>query len=73
MKKFIFGIILSVIGLIYSFACFVYAVLNPCTVNGQGGLLVSFSENDVLIPFLIATLILSIGVLICGYEAYRKQ
>ena len=66
MKKFIFGIMLSVIGLIYSFACFVYAVLNPCTVNGQGGLLVSFSENDVLIPFLIATLILSIGVLICG-------
>mgnify|MGYP003187717198 CR=1 FL=1 len=58
MKKFIFGIMLSVIGLIYSFACFVYAVLNPCTVNGQGGLLVSFSENDVLIPFLIATLIL---------------
>ena len=72
MKKFIFGIILSVIGFIYSFACFVYAVLNPCTVNGQSGLLVSFNKNDVLIPFLIA-LILSIGVLICGYEAYGKQ
>lgn len=73
MKKFIFGIILTVIGFIYSFACFVYAMLNPCMVNGQSGLLVSFSENDVLIPFLIAILILSIGVLICGYEAYRNQ
>ena len=73
MKKFALGIILSTIGFIYSFACFVYTILNPCIVNGQGGLIVSFRENDVLLPFLISILILIIGVLICGYEAYRKK
>ena len=72
MKKFALGIILSTIGFIYSFACFVYTILNPCIVNGQSGLIVSFRENDVLLPFLISILILVIGVLICGYEAYRK-
>lgn len=73
MKKFIFGIILSGIGFIYSFACFVYAVLNPWTIDGQSGLIVSFRGNDVLIPFLISTLILIIGILICGYEACRQK
>lgn len=73
MKKFVFGIILSVIGFIYSFACFVYTVLNPCIVNGQSGLIISFRENDVWIPFLISILILVIGILILGYEAYRQK
>ena len=54
MKKFALGIILSTIGFIYSFACFVYTILNPCIVNGQSGLIVSFRENDVLLPFLIS-------------------
>ena len=73
MKKFLFGIILSVIGFVYSFTCFLYATLNPCIVNNQSGLIISFRANNVLIPFLISMMLLIIGVLICGYEAYRQQ
>ena len=73
LKKFIFGIILSVIGFIYSFTCFVYAVINPCTVNDRSGFMISLRANNVLIPFFISTFILIIGILICGYEAYRKK
>ena len=61
MKKFIFGIILSVIGFIYSFTCFVYAVINPCTVNDRSGFMISLRANNVLIPFLASIFILVIG------------
>ena len=73
LKKFIFGIILSVIGFIYSFTCFVYAVINPCTVNDRSGFMISLRANNVLIPFLISTFILMIGIRICGYEENRKK
>lgn len=51
MKKFALGIILSTIGFIYSFACFVYTILNPCIVNGQSGLIVSLGKMMYYFPF----------------------
>lgn len=73
MKKFVFGIMLTVIGLIYSTFCFIYAVMNPWDYNGISGLLGAFLGTETLIPFLISMTVLIIGLIICGYEAYRRK
>lgn len=73
MKRFIFGIILIIIGLLYSLICFVYAILNPWISNDKTGLIVSLNQNHVLIPFLISVIILCLGILVCGYEAYKNK
>lgn len=73
MKKFVFGIMLTVIGLIYSAFCFIYAVMNPWNYNGIFGLLGAFLGTETLIPFLISMTVLIVGLIICGYEAYRRR
>ena len=72
MKKFIFGIILCVIGLAFSLSCFIYTIVHPyMTYNDNEGLLASFLGNHTLIPFIISMLVLIVGVIICIYEAYK--
>ncbi len=71
MKKFICGIILCVIGLMFSLACFIRTIYKPFNYNGTEGLLASFLGNNTLIPFIISMIVLIIGVSICIYEAYK--
>ena len=73
MKRFIFGITLTVIGLVYSTPCFLWAVVKPWTWNGIGGLLGSFLGTDTLIPFILATMLMVLGLLISGMEAFHKK
>lgn len=72
IKKFLFGIVLVVIGLIFSHTCFYYTINHPYIVNGVDGLMVSFIANNLLIPFIIFSIICLCGIIICWYEAYRK-
>lgn len=71
LKKFICGIILCVIGLMFSFVCFIRTLYNPFYYNGREGLLASFLGNNTLLPFIIFMLVLIAGVSICIYEAYK--
>lgn len=73
MKKFVFGIMLTVIGLIYSAFCFIYAVMNPWDYNGISGLQGAFLGTETLIPFLVSMTVIIVGLIICGYEAYRRK
>lgn len=71
LKKFICGIILCVIGFMFSFVCFIRTLYNPFYYNGREGLLASFLGNNTLLPFIISMLVLIAGVSICIYEAYK--
>lgn len=73
MKKFVFGILVLVIGLIFSAFSFMYAVMNPGIYNDTEGLRGSLLCADLMAPFRISTIVMLIGLYICGYEAYRKK
>lgn len=73
MKKFIFGILLTVIGLLFSGFGFIYAIMNPGTYNDIAGLRGSLLCADLLVPFIISLIVLIVGVAICGFEAYRRK
>lgn len=72
-KKMICGVLLSVIGLVYSAFCFIYAAVHPWNYNGIGGLLGSFLGTDMLLPFILSTAVVCIGLILCFVEAYRKH
>ena len=72
-KKMICGILLTVLGLIYSVICFVYTLMHPCVYNGIGGLMGAFLGADTLVPFIISTIVMCAGLLLCFIEAYRKH
>lgn len=73
MKKFLFGMLISTIGLLFTTICFVYSVIKPGIYNEIGGLLGSLLVNHMLMPFIISLIILLIGLIICGYEAYFNK
>ncbi|WP_295744564.1 hypothetical protein [uncultured Oscillibacter sp.] len=72
-KKMVCGVLLTVVGLIYSAFCFFYTLMNPCIYNGIGGLMGSFLGADTLLPFMISTAVMCIGLLLCFLEAYQKH
>jgi len=73
MKRMIFGILLALIGLVYSFFCFLWAVKNPWYYNGIDGILGSFLGTGTLLPFILSLLLLIIGTAVCCCEAFRKK
>lgn len=73
MKKFIFGVMLAVIGFIVSIFCFIYAVMNPWNYNGITGLRGAFLGTHTGYPFVISMIIMVIGLSICFYEAYISK
>lgn len=73
LKKFLFGILVSLVGLIFSSFSFMYAIMNPGIYNGTDGLLGSLICTDLLYPFIISIIVMLIGLFICGYESYRRK
>lgn len=71
--KMICGLLLTLIGLVFSAFCLIYAVMNPVVYNGMEGLLWNFIGTDTLIPFIIAMVVMCAGLSICFWEAYRKD
>ncbi len=71
-NKMIFGVLITIIGLVFSAFCFIYAVMNPWNWNGIGGLWGSFLGTHMLIPFIIGMVIMIVGIVLCFVEAYRK-
>ena len=73
MKKFLFGILLSVIGSVFTLCCCIYAAINPWDYNGITGLTGSLLGMNLMVPFIIFLVVMIIGILICLYEAYFRK
>lgn len=69
--KLVCGILLTVIGLVYSAVCFARALWTPWTYNGIGGLLGSLLGTGVLCPFVLSLLVMGLGLGICVWCAFR--
>ena len=72
-NKMVFGVLITLIGLVFSAFSFIYAALNPWIWNGIDGMLGSFLGTHMLIPFIIGLVVLIIGLIICFREAYLKH
>ena len=73
MKKFIFGLLIFILGAVVSVFSYIDAVLNPCTFNGIGGLKGAFLNRGTLTITIISIIIMLIGLGICGFEAYTRN
>ena len=72
MKRMVFGALLTLVGLLFSSFCFIYAVLNPVSLNGVEGLMSAFICHHTLVPFILSSVVMCAGLVICGWEAFRK-
>jgi len=72
-NKMIFGVLVTIIGLVFSAGSFIYASLNPWCWNGIDGLLGSLIGTGALIPLVIGMGAMIAGLVICFKEAYRKD
>ena len=55
------------------FSNLLYTLMHPCVYNGIGGLMGAFLGADTLVPFIISTVVMCAGLLLCFIEAYRKH
>lgn len=72
-KKMVCGILLTMIGLVFSAVCLTNAVLNPWNYNGMEGLLGSLLGTNTLVPFIISLVVMALGLVICFWRAFRKE
>lgn len=73
MKRFIFGLIIFLLGAVVSVFNYIDAVLNPCNYNGIGGLEGAFLGRGTLDITIVFVIVLIVGLGICGFEAFRKK
>lgn len=73
MKRFIFGLIIFLLGAVVSVFNYIDAVLNPCTYNGIGGLEGALLNRGTLNTTIFSVIVLLVGLSICGFEAYKKK
>jgi len=73
MKRFIFGLIIFLLGAVVSVFNYIDAVLNPCTYNGIDGLEGAFLSRGTLDITIFSMIVLLVGLCICGFEAFRKK
>lgn len=73
MKKFMFGLIVFLLGAVISVFNYIDAVLNPCNYNGIGGLQGTFLGRGTLSITIVFVIIMLVGLGVCGFEAYKKK
>ena len=73
MKRLMFGIMLTLVGLSYSLVCFATAVSNPWRAADTAGLTGVFLGSGTMFPFLLSLTILLTGLVITLFETYRKR
>ena len=72
-NKMVFGVLVTVIGLVFCGFSFIYAAMNPWDWNGIRGILGSLLGTRMLLPFLIGLAVMVFGLVICYKEAFRKD
>ncbi len=73
MKRMVFGVLLTVIGFVFFAFCLIHALLNPVILNGVEGLLSAFISHGTLVTFILSAIVMCAGLVICGWEAFRKD
>lgn len=73
MKKIIFGGLLVIVGLSGAAFCIVAAVAEPWNYNGITGLLGGLLGNRMLVPLILNSVVVVIGLVISWYEAYIRK
>lgn len=73
MKKFVFGLIIFLLGAVVSVFNYIDAVLNPCSYNGIDGLQGALLGRGTLNFTIFFVIVMLIGLSICGFEAYKKK
>lgn len=71
--KMICGVLVTLIGLVFSAFSFIYAALNPWNWNGIDGLLGSFLGTHMLVPFMLSTALMLAGLAFCFFIAYKEK
>lgn len=72
MKKFIFGILIFLLGLVMMILNYIFAMINPWDYNGITGILGSLLGTNTLGIFIFSILVIICGLYICWLEAYKK-
>lgn len=72
-KKMVVGVLITLIGLVFSAFSFIYAAVHPWNYNGITGLRGSFLGTNMTWPFIIGTIVMIVGLVICIKEAYGKK
>ncbi len=72
-NKMMFGVLITVIGLVFAAFSFIYAAITPWSWNGIDGLLGSFLGTHMLIPFIIGVVVMTVGLVICFKETYGEE
>lgn len=72
-NKMLFGMLLTLIGLVFSAFSLIYAASNPWIWNDIDGLLGSLLGTNMLIPFIVSFVVMIVGLIICFKEAYGKK
>ena len=73
MKKFIFGILVFLLGLVAMILNYIYAMINPWDYNGITGILGSLLGTNTLGTFIISIIVIICGLSICWFEAYKRK
>ena len=73
MQKFIFGLIIFLLGAVVSVFNYIDAVLHPCSYNGIEGLKGAFLGRGTLGITIFSVIVLLLGLAICGIEVFKKK
>ena len=71
MKRFVFGLWLSLLGFLGTMTCLVCAVEHSCNYNGLSGMWGGFMEPRLTIPIFVSLLILVRGLFLAARESRR--
>ena len=72
-KKMICGVMLTVIGFVFSVICFANTLLHPGVYNDIDGLLGSMLVRDTLVPSIVSLAVMVSGLTICFRQAFQKE
>lgn len=70
MKRFVFGLWLSLLGFLGTMTCLIYAAENPWDYNGVTGLPGALLGTDLLAAFVLSLLALALGLFLGAREAW---
>ena len=71
MKRFVFGLWLSLLGFLGMMTCLVCGVQHSCDYNGLSGVWGGLEDTQLYIPLLVFLLVLIWGLFVAARESRR--
>ena len=72
MKRFVFGLWLSLLGFLGTMTCMVCGVQNSCDYNGLSGMWGGLEDTRLYIPLLVFLLVLIWGLFAAARESRKS-